>query len=76
MVNFFRSSLAFFRAFFPGLSGISIVGVLMFGLAVIKISLEGGQGQSELGGEGRVGEEQGAKKDHSNEDDDNNNNNE
>ena len=37
------SRLAFFRAFFPGLSGMSIVGVLMFALAVIRISLEGNE---------------------------------
>lgn len=42
LVNFLCSSLARFRAFGPGLRGRSILGVLIFALAVIKISLKCG----------------------------------
>lgn len=39
-VNFLCNCLACFRDFFPGLTGRSILGVLIFALAVIKISLK------------------------------------
>ena len=39
-VNFLCNCLACLRDFFPGLTGRSILGVLMFALAVNKISLK------------------------------------